>query len=163
MRYVEAPENYTFEEHYHLRRNAERLFLAGGITGTADWQSRVVSGLEDIDDLVIFNPRRADFPIDDPDAAYDQIRWEIEHFQKASMILFWFPPETLCPIALYELGRWTHPHKERWNQPTLFIGTDPDYQRRQDIQIQTSLLRPGTYVYQDLDKMIEGIRDHLGG
>lgn len=160
MRYVEAPENYTFEEHYYMRRNAERLFLAGGITGTQNWQKHVVEGLEDIEDLVIFNPRRENFPIEDSNAAFAQIRWEIEHFQKASMILFWFPPETLCPIALYELGRWTQPNSVRHMQPILFIGTDPGYQRRQDIEIQTSILRPGTYIHNNLDHMIESVREY---
>ena len=29
-----------------------------------------------LDDLVVFNPKRENFPIDDPNAAYEQIAWE---------------------------------------------------------------------------------------
>lgn len=163
MRYIEAPEEYTYEEHKYLRSESERLFLAGGITGTQNWQNKVVEELQDIENLVVFNPRRENFPIDDPEAAFFQIRWEFEHFQKSTMILFWFPPETLCPIALYELGRWTLPNTSPYPRPELFLGTDPNYKRRQDIEIQTSLARPATYVHKSLDDLIGSVRTHLTG
>lgn len=53
-------------------------FLAGGITGCKDWQKQVIDYLEnqpDTDNLVIFNPRRENFPINDPSAAEEQIKW----------------------------------------------------------------------------------------
>jgi hypothetical protein len=79
------------------------LFLAGGISGTFDWQADVVAGLADLP-LVLLNPRRRNFPINDPTAAPTQIEWEFHHLRRATAVLFWFPSETLCPIALYELG-----------------------------------------------------------
>lgn len=126
--YVEAPDEYDGP--------GPSLFLAGGITGTFDWQADIAARLADLP-LVLLNPRRRNFPMDDPSAARGQIEWEYRHLRRATAVLFWFPPETLCPIALFELGaRTLAPH-----QP-LFVGTHPDYQRRLDVEIQLSLARP---------------------
>ena len=78
------------------------VFLAGGITGCPGWQQEIVGRLHDLS-VVLLNPRRANFPINDPTAAPQQIEWEHRH-PKADTIAFWFPCETLCPITLYELG-----------------------------------------------------------
>lgn len=112
------------------------VFLAGGITGCPPWQKEMVELLRNTD-LILMNPRREHFPIGDPDAAMEQIEWEHNHLRMADAILFWFPCETLCPIVLYELGAWSMTRKP------IFVGVHPDYARRQDVEIQTGLARPG--------------------
>jgi hypothetical protein len=97
--YVEAPSGYD-------PGTLPAVFLAGGITGCPDWQAEVVRMLADAP-LALLNPRREDFPIHDPAAAPAQIEWEYRHLGKADAALFWFPCETLCPIALDELGAWS--------------------------------------------------------
>ncbi|MBK9576022.1 MAG: nucleoside 2-deoxyribosyltransferase domain-containing protein [Fibrobacteres bacterium] len=122
------------------------LFLAGGISGCPNWHDRLVELLSS-SDLTLLNPRRENFPIDDPSASRFQIQWEFEHLRKAQAISFWFPCETLCPITLYELGVWTMSDKP------VFIGMHPDYGRRIDVEIQTSMVRPGlvpVYSLEDL-------------
>src|SRR5262249_48527274 len=101
------------------------IFLAGGITGCPNWQQEIVSLLGDLP-VVLLNPRRANFPIDDPAAASQQIEWEHRHLRKADAILFWFPCETLCPITLYELGGWSMYRDHRGPRP-LFVGVHPQY------------------------------------
>lgn len=88
----------------------------------------------------------------DPNTADAQIRWEHHHLNTASAILFWFPCETLCPIVLYELGAWSYR-----NIKPLFVGTHPDYQRRQDVVIQTHLVRPEITVVFSLDDLAEQV------
>ena len=132
------------------------LFLAGGITGCSDWQQEVVSRLHDLP-LVILNPRRTNFPIDDPTAASQQIEWEHRHLRKADAIAFWFPCETLCPITLYELGAWSVYRDERGPRP-VFIGVHPEYQRRQDVEIQTRLVRPEVEIVYGLPDLAECVR-----
>ncbi|NJN66578.1 MAG: hypothetical protein HC884_07610 [Chloroflexaceae bacterium] len=129
MKYVEAPERYLPQE------GETSLFLAGGISGCADWQNELARMLKDTS-LVVLNPRRGNFSSHDPAVAEAQIRWEHHHLRVADEIAFWFPCETLCPITLYELGAWTMSAK------VLYIGTHPDYQRRLDVVIQTRLVRP---------------------
>lgn len=135
MYYVEAPTRYSGE--------GLSLFLAGGISGCVNWQSEMVHLLTK-SDWVLLNPRRTDFPIDNPAAASAQIKWEYDHLRKASAILFWFPCETLCPITLYELGTWSMTNKP------LFVGIHPDYQRIQDVEIQTALARPDVQIVYSL-------------
>lgn len=125
---IEAPERVGFKV------DTIQIFLAGGITNCPDWQQEMIQLLEDAD-LILLNPRRADFPIHNSDAAEEQIKWEYDHLRLANAILFWFPCETLCPIVLYELGAWSMTDKP------LFVGVHPDYARRRDVDIQTELAR----------------------
>jgi hypothetical protein len=137
--YVEAPDRQGYG-------NMTVIFMAGGITGCPDWQQEMRDLLNETD-LVLLNPRRADFPIGDSNAAKEQITWEYDHLRLADAILFWFPREALCPIVLYELGAWAMTEKP------LFVGVHPDYERRRDIEIQLGLARPEieiVYVLQEL-------------
>src|SRR5262245_30382956 len=119
------------------------LFLAGGITGCPPWQDEALARLAGLP-LVLLNPRRRNFPMNDPNAAEEQIAWEHRHLRRATAVMFWFPAETLAPITLYELGAVTVMGKP------LFAGTHPDYGRRQDVRIQTRLARPEVVVADSL-------------
>jgi Nucleoside 2-deoxyribosyltransferase like len=107
--------------------------------------------------VALLNPRRANFPIGDPSAAMKQIEWEHRHLRMADAILFWFPSETLCPIALYELGAWSMTTKP------LFVGVHPEYQRRQDVEIQTRLARPDVAVTHNLSDLATAVKRWLAG
>ncbi len=144
MRYIEALAVYT------PAADERSIFLAGGISGCHNWQQDMVTLLSGTP-LVVLNPRRENFPIDDPAAATAQIRWEFDHLRLADAIAFWFPCETLCPITLYELGAWAMTSKP------LFVGVHPDYQRRVDVEIQLSLARPDVRVAFSLDDLRAGI------
>ena len=143
MTYIEAPTEY---------RNHGRpsVFLAGGITACGDWQQGLAGRLRDTD-LVVLNPRRKRFPIDDPGAAGEQIEWEFRHLRRATARVFWFPSATLCPIALYELGAWSMTRSE------LFVGVDPQYARRADVEIQTKLARPEVHVVYSIDALAKQV------
>lgn len=138
MIYVEAPNRIT--------ENKVSLFLAGGITGCPDWQSEMVKSLDDLD-IVVYNPRRKNFPIGDPDAAPKQIKWEYDMLRKSEIISFWFCKETMCPIVLFELGAWSMTGKP------LTVGMDPKYERRQDVEIQLSLARPEIEIRYNLEEL----------
>lgn len=115
-----------------------KLFLAGGITACPLWQPEMIDRLNHMDELTIFNPRRENFPIDDPEAAEEQIKWEHQMLRRADVISFWFPCETLCPITLYELGYWTA--QAEWGATQIVIGVHEEYARKQDVIIQTELV-----------------------
>lgn len=147
MIYVECPETYL------QGGDAVTVFLAGGITGCPDWQMQMVILLNDTN-LVLFNPRRTDFPIDDPRASEDQIAWEWQHLHRADRILFWFPKDNAagCPIALFELGAWLRSDKQ------IVVGVEPGYVREADVRIQTELERPDITVVSSLADVAELIR-----
>ena len=148
MTYIEAPTEYD--------GTGPSVFLAGGISNTHDWQTDLVALLAEAP-IVILNPRRRNYPWHDPAAAEEQIRWEFRHLRRASAVAFWFPPETLCPIALFELGgRIAEPRQ------ALFVGTHPDYQRRHDIEIQLKLARPEVTVVSDIAALAWQVRAWVG-
>lgn len=132
MIYIEAPKSWARGP---LLRN-KSLFMAGGITGCPDWQKDMVAALNHTE-LVLLNPRRANFPMNDPMAAFEQIRWEHIALRIADAVLFWFCKATLCPIVLYELGS-----RSMVQQQPIFVGIEPGYKREQDVRIQTSFVRP---------------------
>ena len=144
MTYIEAPNAYDGP--------GPSVFLAGGISGTHDWQVELVALLADLP-LVLLNPRRRNFPMDDPSAARAQIEWEFRYLRRATAVLFWFPPETLCPIALFELGGRIAEPKQ-----ALFVGAHLDYKRRLDIQIQLMLARPEVALLADIPALAEQVR-----
>ncbi len=125
-----------------------RLFLGGGISGCHDWQREACERLQTADaELVVFNPRRDDYE-DTPAGGRFQIAWEHRHLRRSQGHLFWFPPETLCPITLYELGRCA-------TEPALFVGTDPEYKRRFDVIEQLKLVRAESFeVYDSLPRLL---------
>ena len=144
MRYIEALDSPKDDD-------TQMVFLAGGITGCPDWQQEIVELLKDTN-LTLLNPRRTHFPIGNPNAAQEQIEWEHDHLKMGDAILFWFPCETICPIVLYELGAWSMTDKP------IFVGVHPDYSRRQDVEIQTGLVRPEITVVYSLETLAKQVR-----
>lgn len=144
MTYIEAPQMYTGHE--------RSVFLAGGLSHTKNWQQELCDLLLD-EPVVLFNPRRAVYPHEQIDAAKEQIAWEFSHLRKADAISFWFPEESVSPIALFELGAHT------MTQKPIFIGVHPQYERRIDIEIQMSLVRPDITIVHSLHDLGARIRE----
>lgn len=135
MKVVEAPNGWEYN-------NEILLFLAGGIVDCPDWQSEVIEKLSECDkehplNLIVFNPRRKNFPIHDKSAAKEQIAWEFNCLEASSIFSMWFcNAESDQPICMYELGRYID------NDTKLqVIGVEPGYKREQDVYIQTELAR----------------------
>jgi len=148
---IEAPnEVYSLENTENIR-----MFLAGGISNCPDWQSEVIEHLKDVDGLTVYNPRRQDFPMDDPNAAEEQITWEYEHLADADVIAFWFSRGSLNPIVLYELGMWGNS-----NDVEIVIGVDPEYERIQDVEIQTRLARPEVDIIHGFDEFCDALKNY---
>ena len=147
--YIESPNHIPSGESPN-DPNFPSVFLAGGITNCPDWQSDIRTKLKNI---TMFNPRRKDFPMGDPGAALKQIKWEHDYFRVANSILFWFPCETLCPIVLYELGAWSMTSK------SIFVGVHPEYARRQDVEIQTRLVRPEVMIAYSIQELATNVNN----
>lgn len=142
MVYVEAPDR--------TEAGKKGIFIAGGITGTKNWQAELVDKIKTLD-IAVYNPRRANFDVKDPNASRKQITWEHDMLRKADVISFWFAPEAIQPIVLYECGAWS------MTQKPILIGVDPKYPRRQDVEIQTELVRPQIKIVSTLDDLSEQI------
>jgi hypothetical protein len=147
MIYIECPAD--------LVEGRSKLFLAGGVSNCRDWQSEVVAQLNDLD-IIVLNPRRKHFDASNKKMEYEQICWEFKMLSKADIIVFYFCKETVCPITLYELGRYAALDKR------IIVGMDSDYSRRNDVEIQLSLARPELKViWTDLQNFIKAIRRYF--
>jgi len=135
--------------------NPPYAFLAGGITGCEEWQAKVVEALKD-EPVLLINPRRANFPVEDKHAAFDQIKWEFSCLALADRILFWFAKEQIQPIVLYEFGRWL-----ALSTKPLFVGVHPAYPRRQDVYIQGMLAYSSLEISSSLDALIWRVKNNL--
>jgi len=127
------------------------VFLAGGISNCPDWQTPAAEKIQAAlgDSILIVNPRRNGWDMNSHvEESTKQILWEHKYLKQSAHILFWFPKETLCPITLLELGKYLV------KPVALTIGTHPEYQRRLDVEVQSSL--EGEHeIWDNLDDMVD--------
>jgi hypothetical protein len=164
MRVIEAPEELTYD------LGNITLFLAGGIVGCPDWQSDVIQKLslhdmkKPLNHLVILNPRRKNFPIEDPKAAKKQITWEFEALEDADIFSMWFcKSDSVQPICMYELGRYLSKYENSAitsiasTPKEIVLGVEKGYKREQDVYIQTKLVNETIKISTTLDKHVKKI------
>ena len=147
MQVVECP-NVPVES-ASLAPYTSLVFLAGGITGCPDWQREMIDRFRDLPDVVLLNPRRSNFNIDDPVQSEQQIEWESLWLNESYITLFWFPYQTMCPITLFELG------VAAARGDRIVVGVHPGYARRFDVIKQMELLRPDITVYDNFADVVE--------
>jgi hypothetical protein len=150
MKYIEAPNQIKIEE------PEKSIFLAGSITGAWNWQEEIMRKL--IGTLNVVNPRREIFNVFDKNVEKEQISWEFHKLREVKNVLFWFSHETLAPITLFEYGSALERYL-KGDLTNIFVGIHPDYQRKNDVIIQTELNAPEllknfTSSIDDLSKII---------
>ena len=135
------------------------VFLAGGITDCPEWQDEVIKKLDDIE-AYVFNPRRKNFPIHDPSAAREQIKWEFDALERCDLFTMWFSAgKSDQPICMYELGRNIALHTMSPYSPiTIAIGVEPSYRREQDVKIQLELIDPNIKITDSIDDHVANIK-----
>lgn len=137
---VTAPERIDFPP------KSIKIFLAGGIQKCEEWQEKIIDMFKNTDfdkDIYILNPRRDNFPIDDPNASEEQITWEFDMIEQCDYFAMLFLNSISDqPICFYELGRNIERMKERFQlswKDRLIISCDEKFKRIQDVVIQTRL------------------------
>ena len=136
----------TAVESFQKDNNKIYCFLGGGITKCWNWQKEVIEELKrydlnnygKLDDLVILNPRRDNFPINDPNASFEQINWEFWSISDSDIFSMYFAGNTDSPqpICFYELGRFLG----YGNLNNLVLTVEDDFIRKDDVKIQTQLV-----------------------
>lgn len=86
------------------------IFLAGSneMGAATEWRDNLVSELKEYD-VTIFNPRQDNWDPDIKQTIIDSrfnkhVNWELDALDKASLIVFYFDPNTKSPVTLLELG-----------------------------------------------------------
>jgi hypothetical protein len=155
MKIIQSPERLTNACY------SATLFLAGGISNCPDWQKEMSEIFKQFDgDLIVFNPRRVGDLAPDGETAKEQILWEHRYLSFCDNILFWFPKETVCPITLFELGKYAQKFR-MYDGKHIFVGTHPEYTRRFDLEIQLPLIFPDIKLHNNLYDLFNDVVDHF--
>ena len=141
MRLVEPPYSFKF-----ARRIGIICFLAGGITNCWEWQDAVINTLRyyDTEKLIVANPRRPNFPINDPKAAAQQIAWEFYWLERCDIFSMYFvaSEQSDQPICMYELGRNVMAMQHRFPESyknRIVLSCEDGYRREADVKAQMNL------------------------
>ena len=142
-----------------------KVFLAGGITGCQEWQDQVIELLKDFDKGVLFNPRRKDFDITDPNASRKQITWEFKalHAMDIFSMFFCNTPKSDQPICFYELGKYVEMFQDMGKLKDVLIGVESGFKREEDVRIQMELIDPKIVIVDSLEKHAENIKKAVEG
>lgn len=152
MKAITAPQEYTrqFDDEIFC-------FLAGGISNCPDWQKEVINQLKEYDlkRLILFNPRRERFSIEDKSEAEKQIAWEFKYLQQMDIFSMYFcGSESVQPICMYELGRYLSKFSNKSHLAALSV--EDGYNRASDVIIQSRLALGGI----DIVKKRSTPKDH---
>ena len=142
-----APDEYLPEvESLPSSKPPVKIFLAGGIAGCENWQSKTASILEKElpDHVLIYNPRREKFDLNSRFAAAEQIAWEFRYLEEMDIFTMFFAASdtSVGPICLYELGRYICRMQMRFPmdwQHRIIIDIEEGYLRKQDVIQQVDL------------------------
>lgn len=134
------------------------VFLAGSIDmgAAVDWQQEVTDALSELP-VAVFNPRRDDWDsswkqdISD-DKFREQVEWEHDHMDKASVIAFYFDPKGQAPITLMELGMHCADGK-------AVVCCPEGYWRRGNVQVLCA--RHNVPMVDTLEDLIEEVKKRL--
>lgn len=132
----------------HLPENLPQrpmVYLAGGMA--TPWREEVVFRLER-NTVTLVDPTNRDL-----DGSFNdtqrQTNWEREYLDRADAVVFWFPAETACPVALFELGYLLAQGKR------VIVGAHPLYPKLNDLIAQVRATNDRVIVDLDLDFIIE--------
>jgi hypothetical protein len=165
---IQSPDETNFLEYRKSRYN---IFLAGGISNCENWQEEFIRIFSQLFqqvprvahynyNILLFNPRRVGDLVKEGEAK-EQILWEDAYLRASDIILFWFPAHSICPIALFELGKYAT--KENIDAGKIFVGADPKYTRRFDLDIQLNLINPKLKIYNTLNELMLAVFSKIVG
>ena len=144
MKVITAPVIYVPKE------NEIKCFIAGGITQCDNWQEKVIdllSAENDLDNLVVYNPRRKNFDVFDSAKAQEQIVWEFMQLEQMDIFSMYFcNSPSVQPICWYELGRNLVRMQQRFPndwRTRIGITIEPNYSRDFDVRMQSLLAGDG--------------------
>ena len=142
-REFKAPEKVVNPE------NLPSVFEAGAIDqGSAtDWQKELTSALKDVN-CVVLNPRRNDWDASwkqeiENDQFREQVEWELDGMEKATLIAMCLTKDSKAPISLLELG--LHASEGR-----MIVCCPKEFYRKGNVDIVCK--RYGVKVFEDFEE-----------
>ena len=139
-----------------MKSDMTKVFLGGCIGECDDWQQKWIDlfgahvGIAGKKALV-YNPRW-----DYKWTSVQQIEWEFDRLRDSDIIVMWFGKGGMNRIVFYELGMWINSTGRK-----AVIGCDPDFDRKDDVVIQTKLARPELPIYTTLNDVAKAVEEML--
>lgn len=130
------------------QKGCRTIFLAGTIDmgGSVDWQEEAASTLQCLGGrYVVFNPRQKEWHPEIEGEMDYQVNWELEHLEKADIILMNFLPDSKSPITLLELGLYARSGK-------LLVICPEEFYRYDNVRITCA--RYGVKMYGSLEEAL---------
>lgn len=97
-----------------ISNNKLKIFLGGTIDSgkSEDWQKKICKKYANDKQIIVFNPRRAEWPSDsDHNEVIRQIKWEHKRMDESDYIVMNILPDSKSPISLMEIGMYCHSNK----------------------------------------------------
>jgi len=120
-----------------------RIFLAG--CANTDWRKEFVKYFDEDDDVVFLDPKREDWDLMNKSMMEEQVTWEFVKQKNADIMVFYYNAGSVCPITLLEFGLWGLS-----KGTPMVVGVTSDYEKHDDIILQTKLARPETRIVESL-------------
>lgn len=158
---LKPPMQLTVTNFPSMTGHEQLIFLAGSIEmGKAvGWQTWIANDLAN-EEVVLFNPRRDHWDaswkqsIENPQFS-EQVTWELDHIERADMVVFYFDPQTMSPITLMELGYVLGCN----NMAKIFVCCPDGFWRKGNVEVMCN--RNEIQVFNDYIELIEAIKDFL--
>ena len=128
-----------------------KIFLAGTIDmgNSVDWQAQLkeyFSGKEGR--YILYNPRRGSWNGGAGGEMEYQVNWELEHLEKADIIIMNILGSSKSPITLLEMGLHARSGK-------LYVACEPSFYRYDNVRITCAYY--GIPLYPSLDALLESL------
>ena len=127
-----------------------KIFLAGTIDmgKSVDWQKNTAEWFRQKESgkYMLFNPRRGKGLSGEMSDFEHQVNWELEHLEKADLIIMNILGSSKSPISLLEMGIYMQSGK-------MHIICEPDYYRYDNVRITCK--RYGVPLYHSLDDYLK--------
>lgn len=132
-------------------RGFTRIFLAGTIDmgNSVDWQAQLkeyFSGKEGR--YILYNPRRGSWNGGADGEMEYQVNWELEHLEKADIIIMNILGSSKSPITLLEMGLHARSGK-------LYVACEPSFYRYDNVRITCGYY--GIPLYGSLDELLQDL------
>lgn len=134
------------------------VFLGGTIDNgnSFDWQAVVTQALQGVVGH-IFNPRRPDWDAswvqrEDNPQFNAQVNWELDHIEKADLVVMYLAPGSLSPISLLEIGLTAAKSPEK-----LLVCCPEDFWRKGNVDIVCT--REGVRRFETMEELICAVED----
>lgn len=151
---VRAPEKSSYGDRLLSTLGIHSVFLAG--CANTEWRKEFLTYFDEKNHILFYDPKRDNWDVNNKEFMEQQIFWEFTNLRKSNVVVFWFNGGSVCPITLLEYGLWGLS-----KGTPVVIGVSSDYEKKDDIYLQTRLARPDIRIVDNLYELSYELKSKL--